>query len=91
MIVPDVGAILTLVAKPDPEVKETSYPVGAVTIKFAVRSVPETVKVCCEDTVPEQAINAVRVPVLVIVGGNTQFSVGNVNDIVFEVLQVGSV
>ena len=47
---------------------ETSYPVGAVTVIPASMSAPETVKESDEDAVPEQLVNAERLPLVVITG-----------------------
>ena len=44
-MLPLVGAILTLLPYPEPDVNETSKFVGAVTIKFAVKFVPDAVNV----------------------------------------------
>ena len=87
---PVAGAILTFELNPVPEVNETSYPVGAVTIKLAVKPVAETVKFCSADTEPIQAEKTARVPVAFTIG-ITQSSVGKLSVIVFETPQVGSV
>ncbi len=55
-------------AKPLPDVSDTSKPEGAVTVKLSDKSVPPTVNVCSFDAVPEQAVNGVKVPVVVTVG-----------------------
>ena len=47
---------------------ETSYPVGAVTVIPASMSAPESVKESEEDAVPEQLVNAERLPLVVITG-----------------------
>ena len=51
-----------------PEVNEISYPVGAVTTISATKSIPETEKLCSEETEPKQLLKAVSVPEVVIVG-----------------------
>lgn len=65
--VPLAGVRDTLVPYPLPEVVDTSYPVGAVTIKLDVKAVPLTVKLCGMLASPEHTLNAVMVPVTVIV------------------------
>ena len=64
---PPLCVSVTLEAKPLPEVVETSKPVGGVTIMLAVRLEPLTVKLCWVDTIPEHVVNALKVPVVVIV------------------------
>ena len=59
---------VTEVLKPLPLVVLTSKPVGAVTVISAVRLLPLTVKLCWADAVPAQAVKAVSVPVVVMVG-----------------------
>jgi hypothetical protein len=48
-------------------VRHTPNPEGAVTIISAVKSEPPAVKLCAVETTPEQAVNAERVPEVVIV------------------------
>ena len=66
--VPLFGFKVTLPAKLEPDVVETSYPDGGVTTISWDRPVPDTVKLCSELTTPEQAVNADREPEVVIVG-----------------------
>ena len=47
---------------------ETSYPVGGVTVRLAVKRAPATVKVCTADAKVGHVKNAVVVPLTVIVG-----------------------
>ena len=58
----------TLAPKPVPEVVETSKSAGAVTMSAADKLMPDTVKVCCAEALPEQDENANRVPVSVMAG-----------------------
>ena len=44
--IPDVWGKFTLFPNPEPELVDTSKPVGAVTIKLAVNPIPLTVKLC---------------------------------------------
>ena len=46
---------------------DNSKPVGGVTIIFAVRLAPLTLKLCCADAVPVQLVNALNAAVVVIV------------------------
>ena len=46
----------------------TSNPVGAVTVILADNPDPEAVKLCGVDAAPEIDVNAVSVPLVVIVG-----------------------
>ncbi len=46
---------------------DNSNPVGGVTIIFAVRLAPLTVKLCCTEAVPAQLVNALNAAVVVIV------------------------
>ena len=48
--------------------EETSYPVGAVATKFAVKLAPAIVKVCAAEAVPYVVVKAVAVAVPVING-----------------------
>ena len=66
----EVGVKVTKPAKELPDVKDTSYPVGAVMVRSETRFVPETVKFCSAETEPLQAVNAVNDPDLVITGTN---------------------
>jgi len=47
-------------AYPLPEILETSYPVGAVTVILELTPVPFTVKEVVPDAVPEQVANPVK-------------------------------
>ena len=67
--VPPVCVSVTDAAKSVvPEVVETSYPVGAVTVISAVKPVPEAVKFWAAEAVPEQEENADNVAVALIIG-----------------------
>ena len=46
---------------------DNSKPVGGVTIIFAVRLAPLTLKLCCAEAVPAQLVNALNAPVVVMV------------------------
>jgi hypothetical protein len=61
---------------------DNSKPVGGVTIIFAVRLAPLTVKLCCADAVPAQLVNALNAAVVKIVGVVTEFSAALVTVIV---------
>ena len=65
---PLLGAMLTEGLKALPLVLLTSKPVGAVTVISAVNALPLTVKLCCAEAVPLQAVKAVVVPVVVMEG-----------------------
>ena len=73
--VPVEGVNETVFAKPDPEVVETSNPVGAVTTRAAVKLVPETVYDCSAETEPLQEVKDEKVPVCTRVGGGAIDSV----------------
>ena len=47
---------------------DTSNPVGAVTVIFAERLLPDAVNDCGEAAVPAQLLNAVRVPEVAMAG-----------------------
>ena len=47
-----------------------SYPVGAVITIFAVRFIPDTVKLCSADAEPKHELNAVKDPEEVTIVGN---------------------
>ena len=69
--VPALGDKLTLETKLDPEVVETSYPLGGVTTISAAKLEPETEKDCSELTTPEHAVNVLKVPEVETVGVET--------------------
>jgi hypothetical protein len=52
LTVPEVAVRFNESPYPLPSVKETSRPVGAVTVRFPERVEPETVKFAVEDAVP---------------------------------------
>ena len=51
--------MLTELAKPEPDVKLTSKPVGAVTVTSFVKSIPEIDIVCSAEAIPEQVVKLV--------------------------------
>ena len=65
---PPLCVTVTELANPEPLDNDTSYPVGALTVMFAVRFDPLTVRVCVAEAEPAQAENAVSEPVREIVG-----------------------
>lgn len=67
----EVGVKVTKPAKELPDVKDTSYPVGAVTVMSETRFVPETVKFCSAEAKPLQVVKVFRVPEVEIVGVKT--------------------
>jgi hypothetical protein len=60
-----------LVAYPEPEDKDISNPFGAVIAIPSVSKEPEVEKLCEAEAMPETDVNAVRVPVVYIVGPAT--------------------
>jgi len=54
--------------KPEPLLVETSKFVGAVTVIFAVRFAPVTLKFCAAEAVPAVAVKGFSVPVVVMEG-----------------------
>jgi hypothetical protein len=50
--VPEVAVKFSESAYPLPELKDTSNPAGAVTVRFPDKVDPETVKLAVEDAVP---------------------------------------
>ena len=68
LTVPPVWVKEKLLAKPEPDVVDISKPAGAVTNRLAVRPEPATVKVFSVDILPAHALNALSVPVMVMVG-----------------------
>ena len=52
--------MVTLLAKPEPLVKLTSYPVGAVTVTSPAKSEPETVNDCSVEGEPVHVEKAVK-------------------------------
>ena len=70
--VPPAGARDTDGPKPEPLAVDTSKCAGAVTIRFAVKSVPATVKVCSVELLPTfTEPKSTNVPVSVITGAGT--------------------
>lgn len=65
---PPLCGIVTLDAKPLPDVVDTSKPVGGETKIPAVSPNPLTVKLCWVDGVPAHEVNAFKFPVVIIVG-----------------------
>ena len=59
---------VTLDPKPEPDVLETSYPVGAVTVMSFVRFIPEMVKLCSVPAEPAQGANVENDAVVEIIG-----------------------
>ena len=66
--VPPVWVNVAVVPKPVVAEVDTSKPVGAVTVIFAVKLVPDVLKVVFDDAVPVMVVNAANVPVALIVG-----------------------
>ena len=66
---PLVCVNVLLDANPEPDVVDTSKPVGAVTVIFAVKLDPDTVKDCSALAVFTHELNAFNVPEVVIEGG----------------------
>lgn len=62
LTVPLDGVKETEPANPPPEVVDTSKPVGAVTTRLAVRSVPDTVNDCSADAVPAHELYGFKTP-----------------------------
>ena len=58
------GVKATEPVKVPPEVSDTSYPVGAVTVRSETRFAPETEKLCSAETKPLHEVKALSVPVL---------------------------
>ena len=48
--------------------RQTPNPVGGVTIISATNVLPDAEKFCAADAVPEQLVNALNVPLVVMVG-----------------------
>ena len=65
---PPAGVNETPVANPLPEASDTSKPAGAVTSRFTLNPVPDTVNVCSAEAVPEHATKASKVPETVMAG-----------------------
>ena len=59
---------VTLDPKPEPEVLETSYPVGAVTVMSFVKLFPEMVKLCSVPAEPEHDVKVEKDDDVVIKG-----------------------
>ena len=66
-----VGVKATEFVKVPPEVSDTSYPVGAVTVRSETRFAPETEKLCSAETNPLHEVKALSVPVLDIEGSGS--------------------
>ena len=47
-------------ANPDPEEVETSKPVGAVTVIFDIKPLPDAEKLCSAETAPEHEVKPVK-------------------------------
>jgi hypothetical protein len=52
LTIPPTGVKLTLLPNPLPDVRDTSKAADIDITRFAVRSVPETIKICSADGVP---------------------------------------
>ena len=55
--------------KPLPDEVETSNPVGALIVRFAVRLLAPTVKLCSADAVPAQVVKDANAPLLIDIKG----------------------
>ena len=68
---PLVWVSVSVLEYPEPDEVETSKPVGAVNNMFAVKPLPDTVKLCAVEAEPDIVTNADNVPVAVMVGPET--------------------